>query len=154
MDTVGIEVEGILHEVDGRLFMDDVAVAEAVQQFLSSYQTFKLIIPMQPPTYPIDEKIAPLVSALQAHGFETLSSCQGHIDLEHIPEGRLPYPYVSYYRGAGNRTILNSFGNDKWEVIRLSRYVARLQTKDKAETEEQLIVLQQEIVKLVKQLEA
>ena len=111
-DCTGFTGYGILRIIDGDVFVDDERLLNSLSQFDGRKVMYEFVFPEEA-EYEIDEKILPLVKALQARGIRTLGSCEGH------GRGRA---YVGFYAGTElpvpEGWLLENAGHPKvWRIV-------------------------------------
>ncbi len=126
---VGARSSGILRRFNGRLYIDDVPLFDATSNFDGKFVSWQ-IQEADGSAYTIDEKIQPLVTALQDAGYITVSSCHGHFDREY------PYPYVTLINSGFLPVMPGWFGQD------LGHGLTRIRPLKPAETQDELESLQ------------
>jgi len=94
-DCAGFTGYGVLRVIDGEIFIDDGVLLNGLRQFDGRKVMYEFVFPEEA-EYEVDEKIRPLVKAMQEKGIRTLGSCQGHVGLSE--SGREQHKaYVGFY---------------------------------------------------------
>lgn len=150
-DGSGIGGVGYIRLVDGVLFIDEVPLTRMLEQFIDRYVELGIFAPAAVPDVYTerDEKIKPLVDALNRHGIRTFSSCEGHFDTRY--ETVVTRPYVWVHRKDWEKSGLQPRAH--WGLSRTvfemeapapHEPMMSLQYEKMAETEEELALLQQD----------
>lgn len=130
-DAAGVGSYGVLTEIDGVLFIDDIPLIAYLKDHIGKKGMFEFVFPEQP-EYEIDEKIKPLVEAMQRKGIKTMGSCEGHFPAEK----NLDRPYVSFY----GKFWFGKPKIDGWIIEKSPHhdFIYVLATKERAHSEEKL----------------
>jgi len=102
---------GVVRIFEDQVYLCDLNLVDLLREFTGQWVEIMIASPQPPLDKPVDEKIKPLVEALQNRGIVTLSSCEGHI---------FGYPFVSMWN---EPTIPIARG---WDLIKIGTNVWRL----------------------------
>lgn len=133
---------GIVTIHDGRIFLCEWPIIEFFKQFEGKH--IEIAIHPCASEYKIDSLIAPLVSALQSKGIDTVSSCQGHLGSDWLK----PYPWVA----TKSEFYDTAFELFDFECVPEQYGLFTIKSRHKALDEKDLALLQESAIELARAL--
>lgn len=157
----GTQGVGIIRIVDGQPYVDEVPLWRMLEQFQGRFAEIAFFFPADVPLVyqTCDEHILPLVQALNEKGVRTFSSCEGH--LEERFGYLVSHPFVWVHLADFQKSGLGI--PEEWEMSRTDvqsdtlehdAVIGVIQTKDSAQTQEELDRLQGKAIELAAQIRA
>ncbi len=144
---------GTVNVVDGRVYLDSVVLDQYLRNFAGQVAALEIVFGLKRfENVKLDEKIAPLVKALQKLGVRTLMSCQGHMErVDNKFDYR--YPFVDFV--SADLIKFQALIPGSWFAEAApfgDPSVSRLRPFQEARTEDELRVMQESAVGLAQKL--
>lgn len=135
-DGYAISEYGLLRILDGCVLLCGTNLADFAKEFEGRWVEVAFASPNPVDETPFDPLIEPLVRKLQALGYTTVSSCQGHVN---DPDIWWRHPFVTFWDRPDVPVA------DTWEVVQVGTRLWNLRAKGMADTQEELAELQSRI---------